>query len=103
VSSRYTVLRLRFGLGLFVMSWLPIAQLWIWIGDLQGDGASELRAVIWSVQAVIGVIGLIIAGAAAKGAVKSVGWRRMPRALWAMLRTGEVPAPAPVIERSAQS
>jgi hypothetical protein len=93
--------RLRIGVALFVVSWLPIAQLWIWIGNLQGDDAGEVRGVIWSIQTVIGIIGLILAGAAAKGVVKHVGWRRLPKALWTMLRSGHVPESVPA-EHPAQ-
>jgi len=103
VSSRHPALRLRLGLGLFVMSWLPIAQLWIWLGDLEGDRASELRAVIWSIQVVIGIVGLIFAGAAAKGVVKSVGRRGLPKALWVMLRTGRVPDAVPAAREPTPS
>jgi hypothetical protein len=85
------------------MSWLPIAQLWIWIGDLQGDQAGQLRAVVWSIQAVIGVIGLIFAGAAAKSVVKGVGWRKLPKTLWVMLRTGHVPDAVPAAEQPTPS
>jgi hypothetical protein len=94
----HPAVRLRIGVGLFILSWLPVAQLVVWIGGLDGDRAGEVRAAIWAIQALIGVVGLILAGAAAKGVVKGVGWRRLPKALWAMVRTGHVPSAVPVAD-----
>jgi hypothetical protein len=92
--------RLRIGVGLFIFSWLPIAQVYVWAAGLQGDKASDARLIIWGVQWTIGIIGLVIAGTAAKVVVKRVGWRGLPRALWSMLRTGIAPdAPAPAVDR----
>jgi hypothetical protein len=82
---------LRVGLSLFVLSWLPIAQLYIWIADLHGDDAGQARLTIWGLQAIVGVVGLVLAGVAAKAVVKRVGWRHLPKVLWSMLRTGSVP------------
>ncbi|HEY1486276.1 MAG TPA: hypothetical protein VGF84_09230 [Micromonosporaceae bacterium] len=91
--------RLRIGVGLFIFSWLPIAQVYVWAAGLQGDQAHDARLIIWGVQWTIGIIGLVIAGAAAKAVVKRVGWRGLPRALWSMLRTGAAPdAPAPAVD-----
>ena len=33
----------------------------------------------------------VLAGTAAKSVTKTVGWRKLPGALWSMLRTGSVP------------
>jgi hypothetical protein len=93
----HPALRLRAGVGMFIFSWLPIAQLWIWIGDLSGNRADEVRATVWAIQWTIGIIGLILAGAAAKTVLKRTGKRGLPKALWTMLRTGtttDLPATA---------
>ena len=81
-------LRLRLGVSLVVLSWLPLAQAYVWITD-PGDKTAA-RVAIWTLQVVIGLAGLLIAGAAAKSVVKAVGWRKLPVALWWMLRTGAV-------------
>ena len=81
-------LRIRVGLGMFVFSWLPIAQFVIEAQHLQGGQATTMRASIWGVQWVIGVVGLVIAGRTVADIVKHSGWRRTPRLLWHMLRTG---------------
>jgi hypothetical protein len=83
--------RVRFGLALFIVSWLPIAQFVIWGAGLHGDTAQKLRAAIWAVQWAIGFIGLLIAGRVVAGVVKHSGWRRTPALVWQMLKTGRIP------------
>jgi len=90
VTTGRRAARLRLGLCLVVLSWLPLAQTYIWITDLGDQAAGRARVVIWTIQLVIGFAGLLVAGAAAKSVVKAVGWRRLPGALWSMLRTGSV-------------
>jgi hypothetical protein len=85
-----TALRVRAGLGLFVLSWLPVAQVVIVILGLHAHEAQVLRVTIWVIQWVIGVVGLVIAGKAVATVVRRSGWRRTPRLLWQMLRTGQV-------------
>jgi hypothetical protein len=87
--------RLRIGLGMFVFSWLPLAQLIIWLTGLQGSTADAFRIGFYAAQWLIGILGLLLAGRTATGVIKGVGWRRTPRALWRMLRTGHPPEPAP--------
>jgi hypothetical protein len=71
--------RIRVGVVLILVSWLPIAWLI--------SASSELRAVIWGVQIVIGLIGVAIAGRETIRIAKSKGWRNSPRAVWALLRS----------------
>ena len=85
-----TALRVRLGLGLFVFSWLPIAQAVISIGGLHGGTADTVRAAIWAIQWIIGLFGLVVAGREVARVVRHSGWRNMPRQLWRMLRTGRV-------------
>jgi len=86
---RREVFRLRLGLGMFVFSWLPIAQVLIWAAGWSDGRADAVRAGIWTAQWIIGIAGLVIAGRAAATAVRKVGWRRTPAVLWRMLRTGQ--------------
>jgi hypothetical protein len=85
---RRQVFRLRLGLGLFVFSWLPIAQVAISIAGWSNGTAHAVRVGVWTAQYIIGIAGLLIAGRAAAQAVRKVGWRHTPVALWQMLRTG---------------
>jgi hypothetical protein len=90
-QARGETVRLRLGLGLFVFSWLPLAQLIIWLTGMHGSTAEEFRAGFYAAQWIIGILGLLLAGRAATAVVKGVGWRRAPGALWRMLRTGRLP------------
>jgi len=85
-NQRRRALRIRVGVTLVVVSWLPIAQLVIWLSSAAGDRADRLRLAIWGVQIVIGLIGVAIAGRETIRIAKSVGWRRSPRAVWDLLR-----------------
>ncbi|GHJ48321.1 hypothetical protein Cs7R123_56630 [Catellatospora sp. TT07R-123] len=85
------MLRLRAGIGLVIVSWLPIAQVVIWAAGLSGDTAEQTRLGIWAAQFLIGFVGLALAGVAAKAAVKAAGWRGLPRTLWHMFWTGRTP------------
>ncbi|MBV1855104.1 hypothetical protein [Catellatospora tritici] len=89
-SADRTVVRLRAGIGLVILSWLPIAQVVIWTTGLSGGTAEEFRLSVWVVQVLIGFVGLALAGVAAKAAVKAAGWRRLPRTLWRMFWTGRL-------------
>jgi hypothetical protein len=77
-------MRLRVGIALWAVSWLPIAEL---------VGASRsLRLAIWGVQILVGLVGIALAGSTFVTAVKGVGWRRAPRALWRGLVHGDAAA-----------
>ena len=73
-------LALRVGVILFVVSWLPIP----WLFGIDGGG----RAAIWTVQVIIGLIGLAIAGREFVALIKSYGRRRAPKAMWNALIHG---------------
>ena len=75
--------RIRVGVVLIVVSWLPIAWL--------VSASAELRAAIWGVQIVIGLIGVAIAGRETIRIAKSTGWRNSPRAVWGLLRSPNTP------------
>lgn len=80
-------LRIRIGVGLILISWLPIAQILIWASSASSDQADRVRLVTWSIQILIGVVGVAVAGRETVRLAKSVGWRRLPRAVWALLRS----------------
>ena len=74
-----SAVRIRVGVVLILVSWLPIAWLI--------SATAELRAAIWGVQIVIGLIGVAIAGRETIQIAKSTGWRNSPRAVWGLLRS----------------
>jgi hypothetical protein len=85
--------RLRVGVLLIVVSWLPIAQAVISMsqhyGDLTNESSSgEVRLIIWGIQFAIGFVGLWLAGKVAWESAKSDGWRRVPGNVWRLFWTG---------------
>lgn len=74
-------------MGLVLVSWLPFAQTIIWLKGASGDQADEIRAVIWTIQVLIGFVGVAIAGKETIAIAKSSGWRGLPRAVWTLLRS----------------
>ena len=83
--------RLRAGLALFVLSWLPFAQVFIWAGDITEPRAGQLRIAVWTVQFLVGLVGIALAGGESIRMARGLGWRRTPSALWTMFRTGRSP------------
>jgi hypothetical protein len=82
-------IRIRIGVSLVILSWIPIAQVVIAVGSLSGSGADKVRLTIWSIQVGIGLAGVAIAGRPTIDIVKRVGWRRAPRVVWGLLWRGE--------------
>jgi hypothetical protein len=80
-------LRIRIGIGLILISWLPIAQILIWAFSVPSDQADHVRLVTWSIQILIGFVGVAVAGRETVRLAKSVGWRQLPRAVWTLLRS----------------
>ena len=80
--------RLRLGIVLWLLSWVPIPIL---LG-ISGIG----RYVIWGVQIVVGLIGLALAGSAFFEAVRQLGWKRAPAALGRALLHGDRQPATPV-------
>jgi hypothetical protein len=73
--------RLRAGIVLCAVSWMPIAAL---LG-----ASTTLRLVIWTAQILVGMAGVALAGSTFVAAVKRVGWRKAPRILWRGLIHGD--------------
>lgn len=74
-------MRLRIGIVLWLMSWVPFAVI------VGADGTE--RAAIWTAQVVIGILGLALAGTAFATMVKTVGWQHAPGAAWRTLLHGQ--------------
>jgi hypothetical protein len=85
--------RLRFGVLLIILSWFPFAQIVISVlrdhGHLTSDrSASNLRLVIWGVQILVGLVGVLLVGKVAIKEAKRAGWRRAPGHLWQLFWRG---------------
>ncbi len=85
--------RLRAGIVLIAVSWLPVAQVVLIIahdnGKLTSEHASEtFRLAVWGVQTLIGLVGIWLAGSVAIRTAKQSGWRAAPKKMWHLFRTG---------------
>jgi hypothetical protein len=79
--------RLRLGIILIIISWLPFAQVALYIAHsnnkLSSESASsEFRLAVWGVQVVIGLVGLWLVGELAIKEAKAAGWKHTPKRLW---------------------
>ena len=76
-------MRLRSGVVLWLLSWLPYGL----ILGLHGPALT----LAWAFEIGLGLLGLLLAGSAFGSTVKLVGWRRAPSLAWTSLRTGHAP------------
>jgi hypothetical protein len=90
-DQRRRGIRIRIGVTMVAVSWLPVAQVIIWATSPPSGQADEIRAAIWGFQIVLGAIGVIIAGRETIRVAKSVGWRKSPRAMWELFRSPDAP------------
>lgn len=79
--------RLRLGIGLILLSWFPFAQILISVlqhhGYLTSDRSAFIfRLVIWGIQIVVGLVGVLLLGKLTTEEAKRAGWRRTPSHLW---------------------
>lgn len=94
-NNSVSILRIRVGLIIWVCSFLPLPSIALHTLHDQGkfttaQQSSTFLAVCYSLQFLLGFIGLIIAGSAAAGLVKSAGWRKIPAVLWRVVIHGQV-------------
>ncbi len=92
-------LRLRVGILLWVLSWLPFAQILIYIAQSNGkltsaSSANTFRLVVWGIQILVGLIGIALVGKLAFEEAKKAGWRKTPRRLWELFLHGQEEAQA---------
>lgn len=85
--------RFRVGIALIIISWLPVAQLLLYIAHANNKLTSEqssndFRMIIWGIQICIGLIGVWLAGKVAVDHAKKNGWRHTPKNLWKLMWQG---------------
>ena len=86
--------RLRLGIILIVVSWLPIAQIVLYIAHNNGNlttekASSTTRLIIWGVQIIIGLVGLWLVGKLAMKVAKKDGWKQTPKHIWDLFWHGQ--------------
>ena len=97
-NGRRGALRLRVGIGLWVCSWIPFGSITLAIARAMGANPSDQAAHVYlmttlTIEIIIGIIGVALAGGEAIAILKTVGWKHLPKVVWMLLRTGSA-APA---------
>lgn len=94
LDQRKGAVRIRLGVGLVLISWLPFAQLAIDVTGAGGSDADHLRYLIWTMQVMVGIAGAAVAGKETIDLAKSVGWKRLPRVVWRLMISPDKPIDA---------
>ena len=93
--EQISVFRLRLGVALIGIWWIPIWLLAPLIAHLLGLPVGSVTIAVAIVQTIIGLIGVLLAGRQAAKIVRHTGFRAVPKKIWRVLWTGELPAPEP--------
>jgi hypothetical protein len=88
--EQVSVFRLRLGLLLIAIWWIPIWLLAPIIAHVTGGPVGSVTIAVAIVQTVIGLFGVLIAGRQAAKIVRHTGWRAVPRKIWHVLWTGRI-------------
>jgi uncharacterized membrane protein len=90
-----SVFRLRLGVSLFVVWWLPIylfaTEIDAWLGIPSSSTATRNTViVIMTVQTIIGLFGLYLVGGELADILKHTKFKKMPGVIWHLLWSGEL-------------
>jgi hypothetical protein len=75
------VVKLRLGIILWILSWVPY-------GLIFGLSGASLT-IVWTVEILLGITGLALAGTEFAQAVKDMGWKGAPAVAWSSLVHGQ--------------
>jgi hypothetical protein len=92
VSTRRSSTRIRLGVLMVLFSWTPVASilttmLGVFGADLSSEQIQNLHYACWAIQVPVGWSGVFVAGKETIDLAQSRGWRHVPRAMWALLRS----------------
>ena len=93
--AQVSVLRLRIGVAMIGIWWIPIWLLAPIAADLVNQPVGSVTITIAIVQTVIGLIGALLAGRQAARIVRHTGYRAVPGRIWHVLWSGELPEAEP--------
>lgn len=93
--EQVSVFRLRLGLVLIGIWWIPIWLLAPVVSHLVDQPVGSVTITIAIVQTIVGLIGALIAGRQAAKIVRHTGFRAVPRKIWHVLWTGRLIEPEP--------
>jgi hypothetical protein len=84
--------KLRIGVFLVLLWWLPFWALATPISEKTGIKISVLTIAIMGVQTVIGVMGFYLCGKTVTKQIKKLPFKKVPGTLWHMLIKGDTEA-----------
>jgi hypothetical protein len=87
--EQVSVFRLRLGLVLIGIWWIPIWLLAPVVAHVVDQPVGSVTITIAIVQTIIGLFGALIAGRQAAKIVRHTGFRAVPRKIWQVLWTGK--------------
>ena len=93
--EQVSVFRLRLGLVLIGIWWIPIWLLAPVVSHVVDQPVGSVTIAIAIVQTILGVIGALIAGRQAARIVRHSGFRAVPGKIWRVLWTGKLAEPEP--------
>jgi hypothetical protein len=89
--SKAAVLRLRIGILLFVLFWLPAYLLAPAIAAVLGDESAIVRitVAIMAIQTVLGLLGFWMAGTQVIKLLKHTPRKKLPKTVWHLFWSGQ--------------
>jgi hypothetical protein len=86
--------RLRVGIIIWILSWMPFPTLIVHFLHDHGKATSSKDTsaaylILWGAQICIGLIGLWLAGKETLTLAKADGWRALPKKLWRIIWRGQ--------------
>ena len=85
-----SVIRLRIGVLLILIWWLPLWIIGPQLAHLLGFDPNHTRIIIMGIQTVIGFIGAFIVGKQVAAIVKKTPLKKRPGVIWKALRYGSI-------------
>jgi hypothetical protein len=89
-----SVFRLRLGVVLIGIFWIPIWLLAPLVARLLDESTGSVTITIALIQTVIGLIGVLIAGRPTLNLVRHTKMRAVPGKIWRVVWTGKLDEPA---------
>jgi hypothetical protein len=99
--AHVSVFRLRVGVVLIGIFWIPIWLLAPLVARLVNQPVGSVTLTIAIVQTIIGLLGALIAGRQALMIVRHTKMRAAPATIWHVLWTGKLDEPEPAEEPGA--
>ena len=90
--AQVSVFRLRLGVVMIGIFWIPIWLLAPVVAGLINEPVGTVTLVIGIIQTIIGLLGALVAGRQAAAIVKHTKKRKVPGKIWHVIWTGKLEA-----------